>query len=84
MCATNRARSASGKGSALIASVAVPIAALWVSAPDIMPAAKPASSFRIFAMRSDAESAVMATIRVSKIGLRPSRLSACMNCGPTE
>ena len=40
MCATNRARSASGKGSALIASVAVPIAALCVSAPDSMPGGK--------------------------------------------
>src|SRR5215467_13250753 len=46
MWATSSARSASGTANALTASVAVPMAALWLSAPDMSPAAKPGSSCR--------------------------------------
>ena len=83
-CAIKRVLSASGKLKPLIASVAVPIAALWVSEPDISPAAKPGSSPSILAIAIEAARPVAETTIASNTGFSPSRFSDCMNCGPTE
>jgi hypothetical protein len=76
MCAINCARFASGKLNPLIASVAVPIAALWVRLPDSSPAAKPGSSRNASATKTETASATRHMHIDNTTGFTPLRFKA--------